>query len=133
EEMRQFLEANPGLMSRFDKEFVFKDYTVSELIQIAQDMAEYEGLEFHPDALAHLESYISRMLKNKHKYFGNARTVRKIVDEAMRKQNLRMADMPADQRTPDTMRTILMQDIEEFKLVEQDNQRRSIGFGGSTE
>ncbi|MEM6725098.1 MAG: stage V sporulation protein K, partial [Bacteroidota bacterium] len=100
---------------------------------IAQDMAEYEGLFFQPDAIAHLENYISRMLKNKHKYFGNARTVRKIVDEAMRKQNLRMADLPSNQRTPETVRTILMEDIEEFKLVEQDNQRRTIGFGGATE
>ncbi|MEM6726453.1 MAG: AAA family ATPase, partial [Bacteroidota bacterium] len=131
EEMRQFLEANPGLMSRFDKEFVFKDYTVKELIQIAQDMAEKEDLVFHPDAITHLEAYIGRMLQNKHKYFGNARTVRKIVDEAMRKQNLRMADMSASERTPEAVRTIIMSDIEDFKLVEQDNQRRTIGFGGS--
>ncbi len=129
-EMQRFLEANPGLMSRFDKQFDFKDYSLKELLKIAKIMLEYEEMYLNEDAEAHLSEYINKLYSNKHKYFGNARTVRKIVQEAIRHQNLRMADIPAAERTPDKIKTVTLEDISEFKLIEQhENERRTIGFG----
>ncbi len=128
-EMQQFLEANPGLMSRFDKQFEFMDYSNEELLNIAALMFEKEDLKLDTEAEEYLEGYIKRLLEHKHKYFGNARTVRKIVAEAIKRQNLRMADVPADQRTHDLIHTITLEDIKDFQLLEQDEgNKRGIGF-----
>ncbi|HCS21932.1 MAG TPA: AAA family ATPase, partial [Bacteroidetes bacterium] len=36
--MERFLESNPGLKSRFDRVFQFEDYTVEEMVDIAEAM-----------------------------------------------------------------------------------------------
>ena len=128
QEMADFLEANPGLMSRFDKDFDFPDYSLDELMNIALLMFEQEELTLDPPANEYLKSYLQKLLDHKHKYFGNARTIRKIVSEATRKQNLRMASTDKSQRTEALMGTITLADIEQFKLMESDRESRGIGF-----
>ena len=92
-------------------------------------MFQLEGLELEQDASEHLNNYIKELVDNKHKYFGNARTVRKIVKEAIRRQNLRMADLSAKQRNEDMIKTITLDDMLNFKLVESDlPERKGIGF-----
>ena len=127
-EMREFLEANPGLLSRFDKQFEFKDYKLNELINIAKMMFDKEELLLAPEALNHLGSYIEKLLNNKHKYFGNARTVRKIVNETIKRQNLRMAGMDSKERKPDMISTVTLDDISGFQLLEEDSEKKGIGF-----
>ncbi len=129
DEMKDFLEANPGLLSRFDKQFEFYDYNANELLEIAKLIFEKEELTLEKAAEKHLEEYIKKLLENKHKYFGNARTIRKIVEETIRKQHLRMAGLPASQRTPKKIQTIKMEDISGFQIMEEDlKPRRGIGF-----
>jgi SpoVK/Ycf46/Vps4 family AAA+-type ATPase len=129
DEMKTFLEANPGLLSRFDKQFNFKDYTADELLEIGKILFEKENLSLEPDAVTHLKSYIAKLLDNKHKYFGNARTVRKIVQETIRRQNLRMADIPSANRTRELIHTIKLEDISGFAIMEEDIEpKRGIGF-----
>ncbi|MEO1514863.1 MAG: AAA family ATPase [Bacteroidota bacterium] len=128
-EMKDFMEANPGLMSRFDKQFEFKDYRLEELMAIARMMFEAESLQLDEQADAHLQSYVGKLLNNKHKYFGNARTIRKIVGETVRRQNLRMAAIPADERTTELIATVILDDISGFQLMEEEIEpRKGIGF-----
>ena len=98
QEMNVFIEANPGLMSRFDKQFTFKDYSAEELLLIAKMMLDKEELRLDEEAEKHLILYIDKLIQGKHKYFGNARTMRKIINEAIKRQNLRMADIPNENR-----------------------------------
>ncbi len=129
EEMKSFLEANPGLLSRFDKQYHFPDYKDKELLQIAEIMFDQEELQLATAARDHLSAYIDKLLTNKHRYFGNARTIRKIVQETIRQQNLRLADIPAAQRTRQLVHTIELEDISNFQLIEEDlEQKRGIGF-----
>ncbi|MFK7806410.1 MAG: AAA family ATPase [Saprospiraceae bacterium] len=128
-EMTQFLEANPGLMSRFDRRFNYPDYKLEELVEIADMMFEDEDLILEADAKKHLVSYIEEMIDKKHKYFGNARTIRKIVKEAVRRQNLRMADLDPKERKAELVNKVTLADVTDFKLVESDlPERKGIGF-----
>ncbi len=129
EEMQEFLETNPGLLSRFDKQFNFPDYNEAQLFEIAEMMFEAEELELNEAAKVHLNKYIDNLAQTKHKYFGNARTVRKIVQQAVRNQNLRMASISREIRTLYMIKTVILDDVKSFSLMEQqgDNSPK-IGF-----
>ncbi|HHH50018.1 MAG TPA: AAA family ATPase, partial [Saprospiraceae bacterium] len=128
-EMRQFIETNPGLMSRFDKQFELRDYTPDELLSIAKWMFDKEELKLEEAAENHLLWYINKLVDNKHKYFGNARTIRKIVSVTIRRQNLRMAEIPAEDRSWLLIHTVKLEDISEFRIMESEMKpHRGIGF-----
>ena len=123
--MSVFIEANPGLKSRFDRTYEFKDYSGEELFSIAMDLLSKEKLKLAPDAEAHLKSYFNILSDDGDKFFGNARTVRQVIGEAVKNQNLRMASMPASERTAEGLATVLLEDVSEFELK---SGKRSMGF-----
>ena len=130
-EMRKFLESNPGLMSRFDRTLKFVDYNAAQLFEIAEDMFEANNLYMDEAAANTIREYIETLLAHKHKYFGNARAIRKVVEEVVRRQNLRLANIPNTERTHDMVKTITIADLDDFKLIEQeedDKNRGIIGF-----
>lgn len=127
QEMTEFLEANPGLLSRFDKQFNFPDYKETELLEIVKMMFEQEELKPNDEASERLNNYIGNLVKNKHKYFGNARTVRKIVQQSVRQQHLRMAAMSSSDRSKEMIQTVILEDVQEFSLMEEQD-RSTIGF-----
>jgi len=129
ENMRQFMESNPGLKSRFDKTFMFEDYTPEELFQIGLSLLQKENLKLAPEAEDHLKKYLQFIYDKRTKYFGNGRDVRKVVEESMKNRDLRVASIPKEQRTADLLSTITYADVEEFKLADQDSDgRKRIGF-----
>jgi len=130
--MRTFLEGNPGLKSRFDRKMEFDDYNAYELLEIACKMFEQEGLAPTPKAKSSLLQYFKYLSTNKNKYFGNARTARKIVEKAVQNQHLRLANTEPNKRTDKMLCTLTIKDVEEFKpgngnLLEDSDNRR-IGF-----
>ncbi|HHY05299.1 MAG TPA: AAA family ATPase [Thermoanaerobacterales bacterium] len=91
DEMERFLQVNPGLRSRFPIIMDFNDYTINELIQIAELMVKNREYKFLPSTLDKLE----KILINHHngKYYdkmGNARLVRNIIEKAIRMQAVRL-------------------------------------------
>ena len=79
------------------------------------------------EALDHLKNYFEDLYKNKDKFFGNARTVRQTVSEAIKNQNLRMSGISAEQRNTQDIHTLLLEDVIEFKY-NGNNLRKTVGF-----
>ena len=96
ENMDGFLKANPGLGSRFDKILRFEDYSPEELLQIALFMFAEDQYMVTEQAREHLGKYMAFLYQFRDKYFGNARTVRQIVLEAIKNQNLRVATLECE-------------------------------------
>lgn len=131
--MNVFLESNPGLKSRFDKTFTFADYNENELYWIALKLLADKRINPDEDAKQYLYQYCIEMYKNKDDYFGNGREVRKIIEEAVRNQNLRLADTPREQRTPEMIATLTVKDLEEFKIEALKKEKKIFGFNTGKE
>lgn len=128
--MAIFLESNPGLKSRFDKFVHFEDYNAEELFTIADNLLQKEYLFLDAAAGEHLKAYITQLVAARNKYFGNARTMRKLVAEVVHSQNLRMAGIPAAQRTPEMIKTVTLDDVNDFAtdIETKSSIREAIGF-----
>ena len=127
--MESFLKANPGLSSRFDKILRFEDYQPEQLLEIAERMFRQRGAQLTPSARTHLENYLRFLHKFRDAYFGNARTVRQLVVDILRRHDLRKAEEVTTAGKPPSVR-ILKVDVEHLKLDtrELSIQRKRIGF-----
>jgi len=90
EEMEYFLETNPGLRSRFAIHVEFPDYSVDELLKIAESMLKERQYFLSPEARAELERIFRRETVFGHRYNGNARLARNLAEKAIRRQAVRL-------------------------------------------
>ncbi|MDQ3015571.1 MAG: AAA family ATPase [Bacteroidota bacterium] len=125
--MEAFLKANPGLSSRFDKILRFEDYSPEELNEIAMHMINTHEMRISPRALEHLTKYFKLIYDYRDKYFGNARSIRQIIQDVIKNQNLRLAKSN-DPKTQ--VNLITYEDVKEFTkdTILPNFQRQSIGF-----
>ncbi len=95
-EMRQLIDTNPGLESRFARTLSFPDYTSDELIAIFELIAG--GREYHlsPDARLRLGEVIDAEPRGRG--FGNARFTRNVFEQAISMQAVRLADVESPTR-----------------------------------
>jgi SpoVK/Ycf46/Vps4 family AAA+-type ATPase len=128
ENMQEFVNSNPGLRSRFDKYFTFEDYSSEDMFTIATAIFQKEAVKPDEVSLDHLKKYFEFLHKGRDKHFGNARSVRQVVGEVVRNQNLRLASMKKDDRTPEIMETIIFDDVKEFEIREVNTGRAPLGF-----
>ncbi len=126
--MKSFIESNPGIKSRFDRTFHFEDFTENELWVIAVNMLAQKGLKADAKAAEHIKGYIAHLYAYRNKFFGNARSIRKVVEKAYRNQELRMADLPKNKRTKEAMSTLILADVQEFKPEALKTDRPGLGF-----
>jgi SpoVK/Ycf46/Vps4 family AAA+-type ATPase len=126
--MEKFMESNPGLKSRFDRVFHFKDYNADDLYTIALNQLKDHNIIPEPKASDHLMRYIDFMFKTRDKYFGNGRAVRKVIEEAIRNQHLRLSELPKSKYTKKAIETLTYEDVEEF-ITEVKPNMASGGIG----
>ncbi len=82
EPMKNFIEANEGLKSRFLNYLSFDDYEMDELAGILDYMLEEKGYEMTPEAREEALKKIEGEKNGAAKHFGNGRTVRNLVEKA---------------------------------------------------
>lgn len=87
-EMRQFLDANPGLASRFTKTIEFENYSPDELLLITDRMVKAGDYQLDPAAGTTLTEYFARMSEDPN--FGNAREARRLFEAARKFQSRRL-------------------------------------------
>ncbi len=105
--MADFLDANPGLASRFGRTLEFEDYTPTELAAIFDDMCAKDGYTLTPDAAAGLRRHLTSMARPA--TFGNGRYVRSLFDDTRVRQSVRLAAM--ENRRPEDLGTIEVDDL----------------------
>jgi len=127
--MEKFMESNPGLKSRFDRVFQFRDYNADDLYTIALNQLRDHNITPEPKAADHLMKYIDFMYKTRDKYFGNGRAVRKVIEEAIRNQHLRLSELAKAKYTKKAIETLIYDDVEEFTTEVKPNMASGgIGF-----
>ncbi len=107
DEMGQFIDANPGLRSRFPRTIDFPDYTDDELLAIFSAQADDAGYKCPPDTLAKVRVWFEAQPRVKG--FGNGRLARNLFEEAVGRQASRIvaAGPPSD----DQLATLTVDDI----------------------
>lgn len=121
EEMKKMIGTNPGLPSRFPYTFYFNDYSVDELMQIAQSYAENRHYFFTPKAFQALRTLVERQYEDKDRFWGNARfIVRLISSQILPAMSNRLATLPAEKReNKRILQQICLADVQACDTVSQ--------------
>ncbi len=121
DEMSTFLEANPGLKSRFNRYFYFNDYVPEDLLAIFAKLCR--DSHFHPTDLTNqtLKGILDELYNRRDRTFGNARLVRNIFEKTIERQANRLAVI--NDLTDEVLTTLLPEDIPSLAAItpEQDD------------
>lgn len=86
QEMNFFLKSNPGLNSRFAIQLDFPDYSIDELVKIADLMYKEREYILDKESKHYIYKVLSRIRSQEENTDGNARTVRNLVERSIRHQ-----------------------------------------------
>ena len=90
DQMHDFIDANPGLKSRFTQTIHFEDYTADELTQIFVNMATGKNFVLDEEMRAAVHRQFEQLYLRRDKNFGNAREARRIFDQTVERQSERL-------------------------------------------
>ncbi len=90
DEMKRFINSNPGLKSRFNRYFWFDHYSADELMQLFRIFAEQSDYMTDGDAEGLLQKYFEYLHRTRDKSFGNGRAVRNVFEKIIKAQSKRI-------------------------------------------
>lgn len=125
EEMKQFLEWNPGMKSRIAFHVSFDDYTENELLDITKLLAKDRGIKLDEKAEEKLLSIYAEARKDK--AFGNGRFARNLLEKAKFNQANRFMQKDLRFVSDDEICTLVADDFD--YEVKKEETRPRLGFG----
>lgn len=117
-EMKRFIDSNPGLQSRFTRYIDFPDYSGEDLYKIFMVRVKKYSYTLDAEADQYLRQTLDQVVANKSKNFGNGRYVRNLFEMCTTQQANRIAKLS----NPDKQQLCQMkrEDIEQaYKQVKQ--------------
>lgn len=114
-DMKRFIDSNPGLQSRFNRYIEFPDYSSDELFQIFMSNAKKYDYNLSDETQVFLRQVFDDVFANKERNFGNGRYVRNLFEKVLENQANRLttiADISAD-----VLASIEIEDIQKALLI----------------
>ena len=108
-EMARFLDANPGIRSRFNRTIEFPDYTGDELLAIFDAMTSGNHYRLTEAARERAQRLFAGMVERRDEGFGNGRAVRSVFEDALSRQARRVAAI--DDPSKDILMSIEADDL----------------------
>ncbi|MDQ0275264.1 SpoVK/Ycf46/Vps4 family AAA+-type ATPase [Peptoniphilus koenoeneniae] len=117
DEMHELMKKNPGLKSRITNEIVFEDYNDDELLQIAEFTAKGSKYNLTENGKKAFMKRINEVKDNQ--FFANARSVRNIIEDAIKERALRIGRKSVSKEELTTLDAIDFR-VDVTSLEEQD-------------
>ncbi|HEY8867621.1 MAG TPA: AAA family ATPase, partial [Solirubrobacteraceae bacterium] len=112
--MAEFIDANPGLASRFRTTVDFDDYTDDELTAIFERLAAASDFEPSPECVARFRELLAAAPRGTG--FGNGRFARNVLEGAIGRLAWRLRDVEAPTR--EELRVLLPVDLDEEHIMD---------------
>ena len=124
EPMQKMLDSNPGLESRFPNRFEFKDFTLSQLLEITQLRVKEYGYSFSKAGWARYREVLTMAYKTRdEEKWGNARFIANQLERIYLQHAVRCMKQNVSKRA---MLILTEEDIVPIPVVR--NERRRVGF-----
>lgn len=124
-QMKQFLDRNPGLLSRIAFQVEFEDYTVDELCEITKLMLSRKEMTITDAAMDKLKTHFEGVMGSND--YGNGRFVRKMLEEAEMNLAERVLQLKEEELTKEVLTTVEECDIPGV-VGKESGKKQTIGF-----
>lgn len=116
-EMENFINRNSGLRSRINYQLNFRDYNLTQLIEIGNLMIQNRGLKISEKAKSKLKKLLEAGMKKEN--YGNGRFVRKVLDQAILRHGSNLCKVEQEL----SKEVILTLDADDFMIQEESEER----------
>lgn len=110
DKMKDFIDMNPGLKSRFNRFIQFDDYSPTELVSIFKKMCEASDYILKTEVEIILKQEFTKIYETRDDSFGNGRFVRNMFEKTI--ENLSNRISKSKQITKELLTTIEKEDLE---------------------
>lgn len=112
EEMRSFIDSNPGLKSRFTQYLDFADFNDQELAEVFVGLCHRHEMLLTAATVQALRTTIAKIHAHRGRNFGNAREIRTLFESVLQRQANRLAAI--EKPTKQQLQELLAEDIPPF-------------------
>ena len=130
DEMKAFIEINPGFKSRINRYLEFPDYTPNELFEIFKSQCSKLDYHLTEEAVSKLKNIFDTAFRKRNKTFGNGRFVRNIFEKTLEKQANRIAGIAP--LTKEILTTITADDVGENASLKIESSQNKMATGKNT-
>ena len=117
--MKEFIESNPGLKSRFNQYINFEDYIPDELVAIFHMYCKKQELVISEECEEFLQQYFKNTYDNRSDDYANGRDVRNYFEKVVKARANRLAPI-LDSISREEFMCIRLNDLEEASASNMD-------------